>query len=176
MLRAIAIIRLIIDISALRERVVVRVPAPAMRGKTIGTIVECPLGPSFLKISTLKVISTPKAMSIKPPAIAKDAKSTPKTFNNPSPKNINSTIKKKEIMEAFPACTFLPVEFKSIMIGTAPVMSIMAKRTMKAVKICLKSKAKSIIIIIWSYVFEFAKIIKNNDFYLLKEKTIKIFA
>lgn len=138
-----AIIRLKTDVSALRDSVVVRVPAPAINGNTIGTMVECPLGPSFLNISILKVISMARAIRITPPAIAKDAISTPKSFNSPSPKKRKSIIRKKEIIAAFPAFTFLPEEFKSIIIGTAPVISITANKTIKAVNICLISKLKS---------------------------------
>ena len=63
-----------VEHSARRERHVVKEPAPAIRGKTRGTIVELPSAASFLKIVMLNVISIAKAIRTIAPAIANDAR------------------------------------------------------------------------------------------------------
>ena len=87
-----------VEHSARRERHVVKEPAPAIRGKTRGTIVELPSAASFLKIVMLKVISIAKAIRTIAPAIANDGISTLKNLSNPSPIKRKRTSKRKDII------------------------------------------------------------------------------
>ena len=57
---------------ALSEISVVSTPAPAISGKTIGTIVAPLLGVLFLKISTSRIISNAIRNIKKPPAVANE--------------------------------------------------------------------------------------------------------
>ena len=56
--------------SARKESKVVKEAAPAINGKTKGTKVAESVGPSFLKISTPKIISHPNTNITKAPATA----------------------------------------------------------------------------------------------------------
>jgi hypothetical protein len=71
-----AIRTLIIANSALIDKRVVKLPGPAISGKTTGTNVEEPDGPSFLKISTPKIISIEIIRITNAPATANDCRST----------------------------------------------------------------------------------------------------
>ena len=60
--------------------------------------------------------------------------------NKASPANRKTTKIANEIKAALPACTFFPWLFKPTTTGMEPVISITANSTMKAVRICCKSK------------------------------------
>lgn len=83
----ITLMRLYSDCSDIR---VVKEPAPAMSGNTMGTIVAAfPPGPSLRKISMPNTISTAMANSTSEPAIANDATSTWNKPNIDVPRNKN---------------------------------------------------------------------------------------
>lgn len=77
MLRNRPITMLIVAYSALSESRVVKEPAPAIRGKAIGTI-EAPVGESCLNMVTPRIISMAIMNNTNEPAMAKDEISTPK--------------------------------------------------------------------------------------------------
>ena len=76
----------------LNEIKVVKVPAPAIKGKATGTIVPLESSGEDLNISIPKIISNPIKKITIAPAIAKEVKSIPIKFNICSPK------KRKDIM------------------------------------------------------------------------------
>ena len=102
MLRRMAMIILKTLHSALSVSVVANAPAPAISGKITGTIVAEPSGPSFLKISILKVISMASTKSTNAPARAKEEISMLNNFNNPSPAKRNAINITRDIPLAFP--------------------------------------------------------------------------
>lgn len=67
---------LIVAVWALIDKSVVKLPGPAINGNTTGTNVEDSFGPSFLKISTPKIISIEIISKTNPPATANDLRST----------------------------------------------------------------------------------------------------
>lgn len=78
------------------------------------------------------------------PASAKEGMSMLNNLNNPSPakkKAINIT---RDIPDAWAALTFFPVLLRPMTIGVEPVISIIAKSTMKAVNISFILMLKSI--------------------------------
>jgi hypothetical protein len=74
------------------------------------------------------------------PAIANDDTSMPKIPRRGLPINKNARKIPNETRVTLPALTFPDFDFISIMIGIEPVMSIIAKRTMKAASISIKLK------------------------------------
>ena len=133
--------------SALSVSVVANAPAPAISGKITGTIVAEPSGPSFLKISILKVISMASTKSTNAPAWAKEEISMLNNFNNPSPAKRNAINITRDIPAAFSALTFFPESFNPMIMVVDPAMSITAKSTIKAVNISFILILKSIFIL-----------------------------
>ena len=127
------------EYSARSEINVVIVPAPAISGKAKGTTVECPTSGSDLKKSTPKTISKPSKNIIKPPAMAKEATSRPKSCKISCPTNKKATIK---IPETTVACKALssPSFFlrKSIIIGIEPKISMTENKISDTDAISLK--------------------------------------
>ena len=111
---------------------VVNVPAPTISGKTSGTMDAVPDGLSFLKIGIPKIISTASTNITREPATAKEEISTLNRLSNPSPTNRKATRRIYEAKAAFMALILCPLFCMSLTIGTAPVMSITANKTMKA--------------------------------------------
>jgi len=126
-----------VEYSALRERSVVNVPVPAIRGKITGTSVAESVGPSFLNISTPKIISMARTRIIREPATANEDISTPKRESIASPRNRKTIHIIKDVMVALCALMFFPLLFKSKIIGTDPVISITANKTIKELIISL---------------------------------------
>ena len=131
--------------SARNDMHVVNEPAPAISGKTSGTMVELPSGESFLKMVMLNVISIARAIRTTAPAMAKDGMSTLKNFNNASPMKRNTTNKPKASNDALPALIFPAFSLMSKIMGMEPTMSITANKTMNAVNTSLKSKLPKLI-------------------------------
>lgn len=128
--------------SALSDNKAVNEPAPAIKGKTTGTIVVVPLGPSILNNSMPNIISTAIPNITKAPATAKEDISTPKSFKITSPINKNAKKVAKENTAALFASICSPFSFNEINIGISPATSITANSTTKALTICKKSKFK----------------------------------
>lgn len=149
-LRTRAIIIFIVAYSALIVKSVVNVPVPAISGKITGTSVTELLGPSFLKISTPKIISIAKTRIIKEPATANEDISTPNRESIISPRNRNTIQIMKEYIVAFGELMFFPLDFKSKIMGTDPVISITANSTIKVLTISLKLIFQSISMQIYS--------------------------
>jgi hypothetical protein len=114
-------------------------PAPAMRGKAIGNIAPSPRD-SCLKSSTPRIISMAIRKIMKEPAMAKEETSIPKIPRRGLPIKRNAMKIPSETMVTLPALTFPDFDFISIMIGIEPVISIIAKRTIKAASISIKLK------------------------------------
>jgi hypothetical protein len=77
---------------------------------------------------------------MKDPAMANEEMSTPKTPSSGVPINRNAQSKTKETRVTFADFMSPDLDLISIIIGIDPGMSIMAKRTIKAANISLKSK------------------------------------
>ncbi len=121
------------------ERMEVMVPAPAIRGKAIGTM-EALLGSSSLYRVIPKIISMAKKNRIKAPATAKEFISIPMRLRISSPTKRNATIRHAATMEAFPDC-ICPTLFRRLMImGMLPTISITAKSIIVAEAISLTLK------------------------------------
>ena len=118
--------------SAFRDSSVVKEPAPARRGNTIGTSVAALMGPMFLKISTSSSISRAIKKMTSAPATANDSMSTLKRWSMASPAKKNPTSSADEISVAWRALTGRPCCLRLIMIGVDPNTSITAKRTTNA--------------------------------------------
>lgn len=132
--------------SDLRVSVVARAPAPAIRGNMTGTMVADPSGPSFWNISMLNVISMASTNSTSAPASAKEEMSMLNSFSKAFPAKRNAMNITRDIPAAFSALTFFPALLRPMIMGVEPVMSITAKRTMKAVNISFILILKSIIL------------------------------
>ena len=111
-----------------KDKIVVKVPAPAMMGKARGTIAPLAALGSSLKNRIPKIISKPIKKIIREPARAKEATSIPKISNTEVPKKRNSIIKKPAISVVLAACTSKPCFFKFKMMGKEPGISITVKR------------------------------------------------
>lgn len=140
MLRTIAVMMFSTWYSALRESTVVRAPAPAIRGKMMGTMVAEPPGPLYLKISMSSIISQARIRMMMEPATAKDWISTPKRERMASPRKRKRRKITVDRMAALPGSTLSPLSLSPMMTGVEPVMSITAKSTMKALSISLMLK------------------------------------
>ncbi len=77
--------------SARKESKVVKEAAPAINGKTKGTKVAESVGPSYLKISTTKIISHHNTNITKAPATAKEEISTLNKESKELPTNKKDT-------------------------------------------------------------------------------------
>ncbi len=130
-----AIMMLMESNSARNESMVVKDPAPAIRGKAIGTMLA-PAGESCLNMLMPKIISNAITTSTKEPAIANDEMSTPNNPNNGSPKKKNSKRMPSEIKEACIGFIVFPFFLIFIITGIDPRISITAKRTINAERIC----------------------------------------
>lgn len=86
--------------SARMDSSTVKVPGPAISGKTIGTKVLEPPGASFLNISTPNIISMEIMKITKDPAAANDDTSTLNNLSIKSPTKRNATIMMKEYSAA----------------------------------------------------------------------------
>ncbi len=109
------------------------VPEPAIIGNAIGMILPVfSLGSDF-RSSIPRIISSPiKKMTIEP-AMAKEARSIPKSFKKLSPKNKNKAINAPAASVAFPLSRDFSLFLMVIMIGSAPMMSMMANRVKEMV-------------------------------------------
>ena len=115
-----------------------------MRGKIRGTMVALPCGPSFFISSTPKIISMAITRITNAPATAKDWISTPNNDRSPSPAKRNATKITNDPTAVWTGCITLPFFFKSIIIGIDPVISMIAKSTIKALTISFMLNSKLI--------------------------------
>ena len=74
------------------------------------------------------------------PATANELISTPKRERSPSPAKRKATRMANEISATFSGPILAPLLRRSMMMGSEPVMSMMAKSTMNALMISLKLK------------------------------------
>jgi len=130
---------LIVWYSAFSERIVVIDPAPAMSGNAIGKIDPIPAD-SCLKSSIPRIISIAMRKIIKEPAMAKDDTSIPKIPSKGLPISKKASKIKKETSVTLADLTSPDLDFRSIIIGIDPGISIMAKSTMKAASISIRLK------------------------------------
>jgi hypothetical protein len=114
-------------------------PAPAIKGKAIGKIDPDPCD-SVLKSSMPSTISIAIRNMIKDPAMANEDTSIPKTPSNGLPMNRKEIKIRNETSVTFADLTSPDLALMPMIIGIEPGISIMAKRTMKAAKISIKSK------------------------------------
>lgn len=127
--------------SALKAKIVVIVPAPAINGKAIGTI-EAVFGASSLYSRTPRIISKAKKKSTKAPATANELTSIPISFRILSPTNKKAAIIKKATIDAF-SDWMCPIRVrKSTIIGMLPKISITANKIIVAVKVSFQSNSK----------------------------------
>ncbi len=149
--------------SAFNESKVVKAPGPATRGNTRGTNVASLIGPLFLNISMSRIISSETKKIMRPPAAANAAMLTLNNLSNKSPARKNSNIRVKDITVAFSEFTGRSRCFKLMMMGTEPIMSIIAKSTINVLKNSCKLNSLNIAV----YIF-----CKNTEFdFFLQEKT-----
>jgi len=115
-------------------------PAPAMRGKAMGTNVPDLDSGSSRNNVIPSIISSPMKKRIIAPATANDCKSTPKSDNRFSPTYRKVDIISKAIREAFADFISNPLPFRSMIIGIDPSMSITENKTNVTDKMLLISK------------------------------------
>lgn len=125
--------------SALSDKRVVMVPAPAINGKAKGTMDRVE-GSSSLKNVTPSIISIAIKNITSEPAMANEEISKPIIFNKPSPENKKTTISTNDTKEAFSDSIFPALVLKSSIIGIAPSISIMANNIMVTDIICDRLK------------------------------------
>jgi len=118
---------------------VVIAPAPAIRGKAIGTI-DPPIEASCLKSSIPRTISIPIRKIMKEPAIAKEDTSIPNTLSKGLPMNKNAMNIPKATKEVFPGSISPVLALISRIIGIEPGISMIANKTMNEAKIWIKLK------------------------------------
>lgn len=135
--------------SALSDSSVVKAPGPATRGNTSGTRVASFIGPLFLKISMSSIISRATQKMMIPPAAAKDVMSTWNNLSNKSPARKNTSINENDSMVALNSLTGRSLCFRLMIIGTEPIMSIIANKTMNALKNSCKLKFSNIVYVIF---------------------------
>jgi len=125
--------------SALREIIVVIVPAPAMSGKAKGTI-EVVFDPadSCLKSVIPRIISNPINKMMIAPAIANEYTSIPKRLSIDSPRNKNTIIIIPATIVALSDSILPDFFFKSITTGMEPIMSIIENNIIVTDAISLK--------------------------------------
>lgn len=139
-LRTSAIKILIVEYSARSVSRVVNEPGPAINGNANGTMDELPSGPLFRKSSISSIISIPKIKITKAPATANDSMSTLNNLRIPSPVNKKATRMKNAIRLARKGLTFFDFNLILRIMGIDPIISIMAKSTMKALVVCIRLK------------------------------------
>lgn len=129
----------ILENSALNDKIVVKLPGPAINGNAKGKTdaVTALVSSSLYKVIP-KIISKAKKNKIKAPATANEFTSIPINLNKLCPKNRKAIIITPAIILAFSDCSFPTFERKSIIIGTFPITSITANNTIVAVNISLK--------------------------------------
>ena len=112
---------------------VVSVPDPAIIGNAMGIILPVfSLGSDFNN-SIPKIISRPiKKMTIDP-AMANEGKSIPNNFKKLSPRNKKSAINAPAAIVALPLSRDFSLFLIVMIIGKAPMISIMAKRVKEMV-------------------------------------------
>jgi hypothetical protein len=130
---------LIVRYSAFNERMVVIDPAPAIRGKAMGTI-DTPPEDSCLKSSIPRTISMPIRKIMKEPAIAKEDTSIPNILSKGLPMNKNAINIPKATREVFPGSISPVLALISRIIGIEPGISMIANKTMNDAKISIKLK------------------------------------
>ena len=138
-----------------RERMVVSVPAPAIKGNARGTIELDPFASGSSLISVIpNIISIATIKMTIAPATAKDATSSPNKFRMDCPKNKKLTMRSAEMTVAFSACILPSLLRILITTGIDPRISITENRMSVTEKISFK-------LIITS------KLIKMPDLYFL---------
>ena len=155
MLSVSAVRMLIVAYSARKVTSVVNVPAPASSGKTRGTSVASLIGPWFLKISMSRIISSAIRKMMSAPAMANEAMSTWKIFRMASPPKKKRRSNAKEMRVALSALTGRPFCFRLKMIGIAPIISMTANSTMKALMSCWKLNSENISFILLEQRYSF---------------------
>ena len=132
--------------SAFKVKIVVRVPAPAIRGNAMGTIeaLVVEASGSGLKSSIPKIISAPMAKMIKAPAMAKSSTPIPNNFKIDSPKNKNRIIRNPAAMVALPDWIWPTFFLRLMTMGIDPKISITEKRIKVTEKISLRLNIGSI--------------------------------
>ena len=91
-------------ICGFKDKIVVIVPAPEIKGKATGTIVDAfDLFSCFLIILRPKIISIASINKIIPPATANEDCVTPKKESKRSPKNNAKSIIINDVIDAFSA-------------------------------------------------------------------------
>lgn len=124
--------------SAFKDKRVVIVPAPAIRGNASG-IMEMVSGISSLKKLMPNTISIAMIKITIEPAMANEETSKPMICNSASPKNKKSNINDNDTNVAFSDCICPPaLRLKSIINGIEPKISMMAKSTIVTERISLK--------------------------------------
>lgn len=123
-----------------KEIIVVKVPAPANKGKAIGTILPdaFSMPSSSLKKRIPNIISKPIKNITNDPAIANEEISIPNKESMAEPKNKKLIIIKALTTDAVLALIFKPSFFMLIIIGTLPIISITEKRITVTDKIAVK--------------------------------------
>ena len=86
------------------------------------------------------------------PASAKEGMSMLNSLNNPLPAKKKAINIARDIPAAWAALTFFPVLLRPMMMGVAPVISMMAKSTMKAVNISFMLMLSSIFPLSFLYI------------------------
>ena len=134
--------------SALRVRIVVNVPAPAIKGNAIGTI-DAVSGVSSLKSVIPNISSSEIKNIIKDPATANEFISIPIRVRICSPKNRKAIIIMPATIVAFSDWIWPTDFFNEIMIGILPTISMTAKRIIPIVIISFKSNIRQIYILFY---------------------------
>ena len=134
--------------SALSVRIVVNVPAPAIKGNAIGTI-DAVSGVSSLKSVIPNISSSEINNIIKDPATANEFISIPIRVRICSPKNRKAIIIMPATIVAFSDWIWPTDFFYEIMIGILPTISMTAKRIIPIVIISFKSNIRQIYILFY---------------------------
>ena len=138
-LTTMAILMGIISYSALSDKMVVNVPAPAMSGNAIGTIEALEAtDESDLNKLMPKIISSAIKKMTNAPAVAKDAVSMPMNPNKDSPTNKNNNIITPDTPVAFVELMLPTFDFISTKTGIEPKISITANKTKLMVNVSFK--------------------------------------
>ena len=124
--------------SALSDKTVVKVPAPAISGNTNGMMVAASAGPSSLNTSMPKIISTAITKMTKAPATAKEDTFSANKLNTDAPCNNYTYMRSVDMMVGSPGLNFVPFAFKLNTMGMDLVISMMANSTTNALAISLK--------------------------------------
>jgi hypothetical protein len=133
--------------TALKERIVVSVPAPAIIGKAKGTIDPVPVFGSCLKSVIPNIISIAMINITIAPATANDPTSNPKSPKIEFPRNRKRIIKAPAIKVALPEWILPSFFLRSMTIGTDPKMSMTENRMRDTENISLALNIVFILII-----------------------------